>query len=87
MQIDRRHAEEEAGRNMLQIERSNRMLWDEREDSRAFQSKLLLSEILAERESQVHWAAKLEDKKKQQERDFLETQRLELEVRSMCRHC
>lgn len=80
MQIDRRHAEAEASRKMLLIERSNRMLWDEREDSRAFQSKLLLSEVLAERECQLRWASKLEEKKKLQASDFLEKQRLELQV-------
>lgn len=53
MQIDKRHAAEEAETRALQLRRASKMLWDEKEECRAFHSKVLLCEVLEERDAQI----------------------------------
>lgn len=37
----------------LQLRRASKMLWDEKEECRAFHSKVLLCEVLEERDAQI----------------------------------
>jgi hypothetical protein len=71
MQVDLRHALEEKQMQELCIRRASKMLWDEREDSRALHSKILLCEVMEERSVQIRHAAEIAAEKKDADMHFL----------------
>lgn len=56
------------------------MLWDEREDSRAFHSKRLLCEVLDERSTQIRHAAETAARRKEEEMQLLASLREQWQV-------
>lgn len=54
-QIDNQESELKEKRRMEQIERANRMLFDGTDKAKAFHGKLLMSDVMKEREAQVEY--------------------------------
>jgi len=78
--VDAVEAELKAEQRQLQIERANKMLYDETDKVKAFHSSLLLSDVLAEREKQIEYARSRVDIKKKHEAAFVQKQKEALEI-------
>ena len=79
-QIDRMEAEEAAERRRLQVEAANRMLFSDNDRVRALHSRLLLSEVLVERQRQMAHAAGIRALEAASEQDWLQRQAAALKV-------
>ena len=80
-QIDRMEAEEAAERRRQQVEAANRMLFSQNDRVQALHSRLLLSEILVERQRQIEHAAGIRALEAANEQDWLLRQAAALKVR------
>ncbi len=67
MRLYRWEAKLKAEARQLQIERANKMLYDETDKVKAFHSSLLLSDVLKEREHQISYKKHVETVKKKHE--------------------
>lgn len=63
-----------------QIERANKMLFDDTDKVKAFHSRLLMSDVMKEREAQVAYKAQLAVLHKAQDKAFHEEQTKAIEV-------
>lgn len=82
-EVDRREAKIKAEARQLQIERANKMLYDETDKVKSFHSALLLSDVLKERESQIEYKKGLDTIRRRQEAVFVKEQERALEVAEM----
>jgi len=69
-EVDRQEALIKAENRRLQIERANKMLYDDTDRVKSFHGKLLLSDVIQEREKQILYKQKLGQITKKQEDDF-----------------
>lgn len=79
-QIDVQEAKLKAEARQLQIERANKMLYDETDKVKSFHSSLLLSDVLQEREAQIAYKASQDTIKKKHEAKFVKEQERALEI-------
>lgn len=63
-----------------QIERANKMLFDEADKVKAFHRRLLMSDVMKEREAQIAYKAKVAVLQRAQDRAFCEEQARAIEV-------
>ena len=80
LQIDRIEAEEAAARRRQQVEAANRMLFSQNDRVQALHSRLLLSEILVERQRQIEYAAGIRALEAANEQEWLLRQAAALKV-------
>lgn len=80
MQIDRIEAAEAAERRRQQVEAANRMLFSDDDRVRALHSRLLLSEVLVERQRQMAHAAGIRALEAANEQEWLVRQAAALKV-------
>lgn len=89
-QVDRDEAELRAEARRIQIERANKILFDETDRVKGFHSKLLLSDVMKENEGQVVQKKGMAVLRRAQEAAFVEQQRQALEVglclQKVCRY-
>ena len=78
--LDRKNAIIKAEQRRVQVERSNKMLFDDTDRVKAFHGTLLLSDVLQEREAQIKYKEYLKDVSDRQERAFVKQQREALEI-------
>ena len=78
--IDKIEADIKAESRRLQIERANKMLYDDSSRVKAFHSSLMTSDVMLEREAQIAYKHAIEIKKKKREEVFLKKQRKALEI-------
>lgn len=67
-------------RRREQIERAQKMLFDESDKVKALHSRVLLSDVIAEREKQMEYKKRIVSIRKEQEQEYIEQQRLALEA-------
>mmetsp|Transcript_5625 Transcript_5625/g.14269 ORF Transcript_5625/g.14269 Transcript_5625/m.14269 type:complete len:461 (+) Transcript_5625:108-1490(+) len=79
-EMDRKEAKLKAESRQLQIDRANKMLYDETDKVKSFHSALLLSDVLKEREHQVEYKQHIATLKKKHESVFVKEQERALEV-------
>ena len=79
-QVDAMEAALKAEQRQLQIERANKMLYDETDKVKAFHSSLLLSDVLQERENQIAYKQARQTVKKRHEAEFVRKQKEALEI-------
>lgn len=79
-QLDRQEAEIRAEQRRIQIERANKILFDETDRVKGFHSKMLLSDVMHENEQLKEIKRQIEVLKRAQEQAFVEQQRQALEV-------
>lgn len=79
-QIDIQEAKLKAEARQLQIERANKMLYDETDKVKSFHSSLLLSDVLKEREAQIEYKKHVHTLKKKHEAQFVKEQERALEI-------
>ena len=82
-EVDRQEAKIKAEARQLQIERANKMLYDDTDKVKSFHSALLLSDVLKEREHQIAYKGAVETIKKRHEAVFVKEQERALEVAEM----
>lgn len=80
-QIDRAEAELRAEQRRMQIERANKILFDDTDRVRGFHSKMYQCDIIQENEALVGFKKQIGVLKKAQEAAFVEQQRQAIEVR------
>eukprot|EP00854_Cymbomonas_tetramitiformis_P009833 gene9833-11648_t len=85
-EVDRQEALLKAENRRLQIERANKMLYDETDRVKSFHSKLLLSDVLQEREAQINYKSQLKGIKKKQDDAFVRAQAQAIEVAEAAEH-
>lgn len=78
--IDQEEAELKRKSRQLQIERANKMLYDETDRVKAFHSRLLMSDILKEREEQIEYKEERKQVLKEQEKLFQARQKKALQL-------
>lgn len=81
LQIDKREAELRAEQRRVQIERANKILFDETDKVKGFHSKMMLCDVLQENAELIEYKKQIEVLKKAQEQAFVEQQTQQLEVR------
>ena len=79
--MDRQEAELNAEQRRLQIERANKILFDESDRVKNFHSTLMKADTMAENEVLMGYKKQIAVLKKAQEAAFVEQQRQALEVR------
>mmetsp|Transcript_23816 Transcript_23816/g.28747 ORF Transcript_23816/g.28747 Transcript_23816/m.28747 type:complete len:467 (-) Transcript_23816:593-1993(-) len=79
-EVDRQEALLKAENRRQQIDRANKMLYDETDRVKAFHSRLLLSDVLQEREQQIEYRKELVDISKRQEDAFVKAQAQAIEI-------
>jgi hypothetical protein len=82
-QIDRQEALIKAENRRLQIERANKMLYDETDRVKTFHSALMMSDVMQERENQIRYKAKLKQVVQRQDDEFHRNQMEALAVSSV----
>jgi hypothetical protein len=82
IQIDRQEALIKAENRRLQIERANKMLYDETDRVKTFHSTLMMSDVMQERQNQIHYKAKLKQVVQRQDDEFHRNQMEALSVSS-----
>ena len=80
-QLDEIEAKERAERRRVQIERANKMLYDDSDKPKAFRGKLLLSDVMQEQAAQREYAAQVKALQQRQDAEFLQQMRARLKVR------
>ena len=80
-QVDRQEAELNAEQRRLQIERANKILFDESDRVKNFHSTLMKADTMAENEVLMGYKKQIAVLRKAQEAAFVEQQRQALEVR------
>ncbi len=80
-QLDRQEAELRAEQRRIQIERANKILFDETDRVKGFHSKMLLCDVLHENTQLQEVKRQIEVLKRAQEQAYVEQQRQALEVR------
>lgn len=80
LQADRAEAELRAENRRIQIERANKILFDETDKVKALHSKMLESDAIKENETLIGYKKQIEVLKKAQEAAFVEQQRQAMEV-------
>ena len=80
VQMDRVTAEAKAEQRRLQIEKANKVLWDETDGVKAVHSKILLCDVIKENELLIEQKQMVQGLKRAQEQAFVEQQRQALEV-------
>lgn len=80
IQVDRDEAELRAEARRIQIERANKILFDETDRVKGFHSKLILSDVMKENEGQVVQKKGMAVLRRAQEAAFVEQQKQALEV-------
>ncbi|XRB22153.1 trichohyalin-plectin-homology domain-containing protein [Pseudoscourfieldia marina] len=78
--MDRKNAIVKAEQRRMQLERSNKMLFDETDRVKAFHGTLLLSDVLQEREAQLKYKQYTKEITQRQERAFVKQQKEALEI-------
>lgn len=79
-EIDRQEAEHRAENRRLQIERANKILFDESDRVRGFHSRLLKSDTIQENEMLIGFKKQIDVMKKAQEAAFVDQQKRALEL-------
>ena len=82
-EVDRQEAKIKAEARQQQIERANKMLYDNTDKVKSFHSALLLSDVLSERQEQIAYKQGLETIKRRHEAVFVKEQERALEVAEM----
>jgi hypothetical protein len=80
MQMDRVTAEVRAEERRLQIEKANKVLWDQTDGVKAVHSKILLCDVIKENELLIEQKKMVQGLRNAQELAFVEQQRQALEV-------
>lgn len=80
-QLDRQEAELRAEQRRIQIERANKILFDETDRVKGFHSKMLLCDVMHENTQLQEVKRQIEVLKRAQEQAYVEQQRQALEVR------
>lgn len=80
VEIDTQEAELRAEQRRIQIERANKILFDETDRVKSFHSKMLLSDVMKENEQLVEVKRQIDVLRKAQEAAFVEQQRQALEA-------
>lgn len=78
--IDAEEAELRRQKRRGLIERANKRLYDETDRAKSFHSRLLLSDVLKEREAQIAYKAEVTRREREREERFAMQQRQQLEV-------
>ena len=84
LQVDLAEAELRGEQRRMQIERANKILFEETDRVKAFHSTLLKADTIQENEMQIGFKRQIEVLKKAQEAAFVEQQKQALEVRVQC---
>ncbi len=80
-QADRAEAEMRSEHRRIQIERANKILFDETDRVKALHGKMLQSDAIKENEALIEFKKQIDVLKKAQEATFVEQQRQAMEVR------
>lgn len=80
VQIDRQEAEHRAENRRLQIERANKILFDENDRVRGFHSRLQKADVIQENEMLIGVKKQIDTMRKAQEAAFIEQQKQALEL-------
>jgi hypothetical protein len=83
-EVDRQEAKIKAEARQLQIERANKMLYDETDKVKSFHSALLLSDVLKEREHQIAYKGAVQTIKKKHEVGLCTLHAADPELASAC---
>ena len=81
--MDRAEAKLRAEARQLQIERANKLLYDETDKVKSFHSALLLSDVLKERQHQIAYRGAVETIKKKHDAVFVKEAERAVEVAEM----
>lgn len=87
MQVDKQEAELRAEQRRLQIERANKILFDESDRVRSFHSQLQKADVIQENEALIDFKKQIGVLRKAQEAAFVEQQKQALEVRRRGSRC
>lgn len=87
MQVDKQEAELRAEQRRLQIERANKILFDESDRVRSFHSQLQKADVIQENEALIDFKKQIGVLRKAQEAAFVEQQKQALEVRGQGNWC
>lgn len=79
-EIDRQEALIKAENRRIQIERANKMLYDETDRVKSFHGKLMLSDVMQEREQQIKYKKTLSSMTKKQDDAFIKSQKAAVEI-------
>mmetsp|Transcript_18648 Transcript_18648/g.29845 ORF Transcript_18648/g.29845 Transcript_18648/m.29845 type:complete len:461 (+) Transcript_18648:98-1480(+) len=82
-EVDRAEAKLRAEARQLQIERANKLLYDETDKVKSFHSALLLSDVLKERQHQITYRGAVETIKKKHDAVFVKEAERAVEVAEM----